>query len=585
MFAGRRAPVQIGIGLLQGLALHFVLEAHPGPAARPIVAALLSILVFAPCAINLALPAVKLRRGLIWSVVMCLVLGGIACYRAWVFPPDERLLTNILVLFGSAPQVSFELLFIAQALLLAGTRDGKFIASYDAYFDVAWGQAVQIVLGLAFTALLYGIVFLGAELFSIIGLDGLKTFLGHRWVYLPLITTGFAVSVVITEQRVQLLRTSRSLFLALAAWLLPFLAALTLAFLLALPVTGLAPLWATHRAGGVMIFAAFLLVLLINAVYGDGTGATASGRVLRGFASLACVLLLPIVALAAYGAARRIGEHGLTPARIFLCVDILVIGIYAIGYPLALIRRAPGWLHGLRAANLAAAFAIIGLILLLWSPVVDPTRISVADQMTRLHDGRVTPEQFDYDFLRFSAGRYGAAALQRLKSGWTGPGATTVAAKATDALARKFRGLGQAAELAMPPQALADARRKRITVHPAGAQLPADLLSATFERSDTSIPNCLQMAFNCEAVLIDVLKQSRPQVLFITGYPKALMSQAGPGAPWRTVATMAGNTNCPKVLDALRSGNISTVPAAFDDLEVAGALFTLVAPQGGDCRP
>ena len=550
------------------------------------MAALQAIAVFIPCAINLALPALTPRRAAIWCLLICLVAGGIAYYRNWLFDPTDLYLGDILTLLRSATQVTFELLFIAQALMLAGTRDGRFIATYQTYFDIAWSQAVQIVLGLVFTLLLYGIVWLGADLFSLIGLDGLKTFLGHRWVYLPLITTGFAVSVVITEQRVALLRASRSLFLTLAAWLLPFLAMLSLAFLLALPLTGLAPLWATHRAGGIMILAAFLLVLLINAVYGDGTEATRSGTVLRGFATLASLLLLPIAALAAYGAARRVGQYGWTPPRIFLTADILVIALYAIGYPLALIRRGHGWMHGLRAANLAAAFTIVGLILLLWSPILDPQRLSTADQMARLHDGRISAEQFDYTFLRFSAGRYGISALHRLQAGWTGPDATVVAAKATAALAQKYRITTAGAVMPISRETLAAARARQIKVYPAGARLPADLLNATFAPGEFSIPNCLLIpGVTCDAVLIDVLKQSRPQVLFITGFPQALMSQAAPGAPWQAVAVLQGETTCPKVSDALRSGSMTAAPHLFDDIEAGGAKLSLVAPWSVGCPP
>ena len=61
-----------------------------------------------------------------------------------------------------------------------------------------------------------------------------------------------------------------------------------------------------------------------------------------------------------------------------------------------------------------APHLLVAVILALFSPLADPARLSVADQVARLEAGKVTADKFDYAFLQNSSGRVGRAALARL---------------------------------------------------------------------------------------------------------------------------------------------------------------------------
>jgi hypothetical protein len=579
---------RVALGLLQGVALHLLLPhpgrmtpldiALPGPVleARGYVVAILTLcLTIVPPAIMLAMPVLSARRAAIWAGALCAILAGLAFYHVWRLAGGSPWQTLVATDLGPICGLG---VFIAQSLLLAAVRDGHAIARYPAYFDVAWNQAVQIVLGQIFVVLLWLVLHLGAGLYEVIGLSGFSHLLEDRWVLLPLVTTGFALSVNITDWRVQLLRTSRSLFLTLAAWLLPVLAALTLVFLLALPFTGMSLLWATHRASAALLSAALMLTVLINAAYGDGTPATGPGRVLRLCVAAGAVLLLPLTAMAAYGDFARVAQYGWTPPRLFAAADILVIGIYALGYMAALIP-AGAWMHRLQVTNIAAAFVVVALILVLWSPVADPVRLSVNDQVARLRRGAVAPEKFDYAFLR-RAGRYGRDALHDVQSGWTdAPDAMRQRVTAAMARVPAPRVLLKATQ---PRPLTAEERARQIKLYPMGATLPSSLAAqASFGDALFLVPKCLtDLYVQCEAVLADVLGQGRPQLLFFTGFPTALLEQKIPGGAWEAGARIDGPIFCKAVIDALKSGAMTQAPA-IPAVTAGGATLTFPPANPG----
>ncbi|WP_262423631.1 DUF4153 domain-containing protein [Brevundimonas denitrificans] len=73
-----------------------------------------------------------------------------------------------------------------------------------------------------------------------------------------------------------------------------------------------------------MLSAAAALIILINAAYQDGEPDGAPPVVLQWAARIAGVLLVPLIGLALWGLALRIGQHGLTPERIIAAACVLV---------------------------------------------------------------------------------------------------------------------------------------------------------------------------------------------------------------------------------------------------------------------
>src|SRR5690606_36533028 len=128
---------------------------------------------------------------------------------------------------------------------------------------------------------------------------------------------------------------------------------------------------------------------------------------------VAGVLLVPLVGLALWGIALRIGQHGLTPERSIAAACAAVGAVHAVGYAIAAVKPGP-WMRPLERTNIIGGVVAVAAVLALYTPLADPAQLSVADQMRRLEAGRVSAEDFDYGFLRFEAGRSGRGALDRL---------------------------------------------------------------------------------------------------------------------------------------------------------------------------
>src|SRR6516162_4070647 len=118
----------------------------------------------------------------------------------------------------------------------------------------------------------------------------------------------------------------------------------------------------------------------------------------------------------------------------------------------------------------------------LLSPIADPARIAVADQEARLESGRISPDEFDFAFLRFRSGRYGLQALDRLRMERGGPNAAHIAELANAAFASNTPFYGWPPIQRVPPVQRVepptpiDLAAKITVVYPKGQSLPESFL-------------------------------------------------------------------------------------------------------------
>ena len=423
------------IGFLQGVLIYLVLEASEKgiwPANQlELTAALITALIFAPLVLVAGLGNIRPRTLLIWAVVAASVCMGVAAYYAIQWPPSAPG-RSMVFSFGTGGSFWIPLAaagFITHALIAAGDAERRVIASYPRYFDVSWKQGVQGVLGGAFIGAFWALLWLGAGLFGLIKITLLREIITSMWFAIPVTTAAVAYAIHVTDVRAALVVGARTLKLTLLSWLLPLIVALTVVFLLALFATGLEPLWETKRATFILLATAAATVFLVNAVYQDGQPETHVPPVLAVARFVGALVLAPLVALAAYGLMLRINQYGFTPERVLALACVIVAACYAIGYAFAAVRSGLP-LKYLETTNVAAAWAVVAIILALLSPVADPIRISVNDQVARLKSGRVAPDAFDYAFLRFNSGPYGRAAMNRLATDTSAPAIAAAAEKA-----------------------------------------------------------------------------------------------------------------------------------------------------------
>jgi len=380
-------------------------------------------------------------------------------------------------------------------------------------------------------------------------------------------TLAFTYAIHVTDARADLVRGAQTLALTLLSWLLPILTLMAVAFLLALPFTGLEPLWSTRRATSILLGAAAALAFLINAAYQDLRPENPVVAVIRYASIVAAVILVPLVALATYGLTLRVEQYGWTPQRIIVSACIAVGACLALGYLLAVVRPR-AFLRTLETTNIVTAFVILWAILALLTPIADPARISVADQVARLESGRTPPERFDFVFLRFGSGRYGVEALNRLKQKQDGPNATRIAQMANEALNWQTR------SQVLTPRLTPEARSANIEVlHPKGQSLPMSFLQQDWSEHPWWIPRCLTADTKCEAIIIDLDDDGNAEVLlfsvrgFARGGDEAAAFQATADERWVALGPLH-NFDCTGVREALREGKFQLVQPQFKELAV-----------------
>jgi hypothetical protein len=579
--AVRRATIiRLATGLIQGLLLYGLYQADKSkvwPATqRELFAAFVMIALFVPFVGLAGISALRLRTLAVWKAVAALVAGGLAAYGIWSGDPGVPGLDNL------GPQTFLAvavLIFIGHHLVQPADMERRRIARFATYFDVTWKHGVQGALSVGFTGAFWLLLFLASALFKLIGVDAIEKLIRHEWFAFPATAVMFAAAVQLTDVRANLVRGVRTVALTLLAWLLPLMALIAAAFLLTLPFTGLEPLWKTKSATAILLVADAFLILLTNAAYQDGTEKTAF--VLKWAARLAGVLLVPITVLAAYGLSLRIGQYGLSPDRITAAACVLVAAGYAVGYTLAAVR--PGaWMKALEATNIAMAFGVIAVLLALFTPVADPRRLSVNDQVARLEKGKVKAIDFDFRFLRFKAGRYGQAAFERLKS--SDKAEIREGARSASLLRDRY-GAPEAERAAPTP---ADRNRKilaKIEMLPAGTALPEDF-ARQFSMPD-SIPLGVCSEYDdswCIATRRQIDGAGEAELLLSEGRTIVIYRKAV-GGKWEEYG-VTELSDCPRfnIRDVFAGERLKVLPPSLPDLEIAGETYHMtLGPMG--CKP
>lgn len=565
----RLVGIRLLIGLLQGTALWWLYRATRGeamewPATVPALFGPLSmILVMVPVLLLAGAGRMRWQVLLGWSLAATAFLGLLGWYdvashageiSSSRFPP---FLTWPMPLFAATA------LFIGHHLVLPADMERKRIATFPTYFDTAWRAGVQLALSVGFTGALWILLFLGAALFKVIGLNFLESLISKDWFSIPVTCLTFATAVHLTDVRDGLIRGVRSVALMLLSWLLLLMTVLAAGFLAALPFTGLAGLWETGSATALVLAAAAALIILINTAYQDGRADNLPPLILRVIVRVAAVLLTPLILIAFWGLALRIGQHGLTPDRIIAIACAVIGAAYAGGYGFAALspfwRKVAGWMVPLERTNIGTAVLQIAVILALFSPIADPARLSVADQVARLERGAVTPDRFDYRFLRFESGRAGQAALAGLVRS-TDP---VVARRARNASALE----SQWADVDIgSPERMPD-----YEVIPAGAVLPAGFAVAV---PPTDPRARCQGEAGCVASPLDLNSDGSPEILLATRNSIHLWTRNADGTwidsgDW-SPQRCSGDGPGIDARRALRNGEVRPLTPAWPDLEVGG---------------
>lgn len=577
------ASTRLALGFAQGLVLYFLYltftkkmwPADSGYLFSP----LLMICSLIPVILISSLGHLEKKQIAYWIVIATAVIASLTYYDIWRGSENGTgwLVgqTSGYLQLPSARLVFFLTIgfYIAHSLVLAGAADRRPIAHYSAYFEAAWKLHIQLQFSVIYASLLWIVLLMGAMLLSLVKVTFLMDLIAEPWFAIPVTFFAFSCALHITDVKPAIIRGKRALLLTLLSWILPVITLFVAGFLLSLPWAGLALLWGTRFAGPLLMGAAAMLILLINAAFQNGELSAGVTTVIRVTARIAALLLGPLVGLAAYAMALRVEQYGWTIERVGAASCLLVGGVYAVGYAWAAVQRGT-WMAPIARVNVANAFLMLAVLIALSSPLADPARISVNDQVARLGSGKSHAGNFDFDYLRLNGARFGLDALEELSHWSRGDNALMVRNKAEIALKKHA---DQVAGAMLPkPEDLTIDIAANITAWPAGKALPDSFRKQDWATTANkwSLPSCLwRKDGRCDAYFLDVRGEGTLDILLVGANKdnsNGLMRQDEKGNWVRIGALSNGVATCELFRKKLQQNDYQLAPAQGKDLVLAG---------------
>lgn len=273
-----------------------------------------------------------------------------------------------------------------------------------------------VMLTLLMLLLAIGVMALCAGLFRLIGIEYFHELFFDTPLFMHLVSGLLpGISIVTCRTQPALMNTTRNVIRFILKGLLPLVAFVALIFLFALPFTGLTVLSQAWSAASLLTTLALSILLLVNVVRETDHAEKPYPQAIRLLVN-AAILLLPVyAALALYSTGLRVSQYGWTPQRLWAVLVISVTLIAALCYSFAVIDKRPDWLPRVTQLNKPLSLLVVILVMAANSPLLDPYRISVNNQIARLDSGKTQAKDFDLQMLRFDTGRRGNEALARLQ--------------------------------------------------------------------------------------------------------------------------------------------------------------------------
>lgn len=350
------------------------------------------------------------------------------------------------------------------------SRNGPALPYRDACHH-GWTNVMLWCAAWIFVGITWLMLLLLGQLFKLIGISLLSDMLNREWAILILPGTAFGAGLGLLRDREPVLGLLQRVVTTVLAVLAPVMALGLVVFLMAIPFTGLTPLWeATKSTTPILLSCIIGALCLINAVIGGDDAHAAHHPVLRGSVVALSLAILPLAVIVILSTGSRIHQYGLTPDRLWAATFTAIACAYGLAYLIAIARGRASPAPYLRSTNLRLAIGLCALAVLLSTPLVNFGALATRDQMARIRSGATPADRIDWRALRFDFGKAGVAAVEELARQGATPAIRTAAAKALKAENRWA--LGEIPALRnQPPIDTA-----RLTILPRKVALPGALL-------------------------------------------------------------------------------------------------------------
>ncbi|WP_227318522.1 DUF4153 domain-containing protein [Cedecea davisae] len=307
------------------------------------------------------------------------------------------------------------IVLLALPWLQGRLRPGNGWGSWREFYNQLWRNGITLLLTGLLVLFFWGVLALWAVLFKLVDI----TFFDRLFFDTPAFAwiatcTAAALAVTLCRDQKRAISAVKHFFSVFATGLLPLLSLIALMFLATLPVVGLGSI-SQHVSCNALLNTLTLMVMVTAAVvYHPEREARPYPTWMDGLIKLTLFLSPVYSLLASYALWLRVSSYGWTPARVYAALITITVVVWAFGYAVALVRQRrepvlqPGWI------NRAVLLLALALLVAVNSPLLDPYRISVNNQMARYHSGVLKPEKLSLSMLQ-SSGRRGYDAMRELQ--------------------------------------------------------------------------------------------------------------------------------------------------------------------------
>lgn len=580
------------VGAVQGWALYGLWKARElkvWPALDPVSErALLYLSLALPLAFYLTekldMPRKGRRSWLLAGIGIVFALLG--AYSGWADNTSIEALRGMWEVPPARPSDIFAAAILGFILipLWAHYEGGPTRWRYHALFETAWRNGLLMANSAMLTGVFWMVLFAGAMLMKSIGLGFIEELIEKPIFAIPVSGIVFGAAVALSLAHEEWIVTLRRFWLSIFAWLLPLLLLFSVMWVIALPFTGVQPLFGTRNGGFILLWFIALSVAFANAAYRDGAGQEPYGRKLSKLLEYSWPTLMVLAGIAWWAVKLRIDQYGWTEDRVWAVFILLLASVYTVGYSYSLKTRR-GWLGDIGKTNIAAALImVIGLVALL-SPVADARRIAVISQMNRVLHNEIAANKIDYAYLRWQAGRYGHDALNTLAEGIDHKETTAIASKAKQALAQQNR-YGKAEDKAAQSLTLEQVRQ-RFEILPHGETAGDALFRAIQSGSRWDQKRCLALNAKCFIWLVDLNADNLKEAVLVVEQPEWSTGQAVfyeqlPTGEYRyagqiMLREIAAGKNIGQFKSNIERGKVRVLPPRFNDIEIDGRRISVMA--------
>lgn len=463
-------------------------------------------------------------------------------------------------------------------LLIGWRTDGKPGWNYQRLFHFTWRNTLLTITSILLTSICFGVLFAGAVLLEVIGINGVRDLLETKLVTSSLIGTFFASAFALGLIREDMLINMRRFILSITSWPLIILQVFAIFWVVALCFTDTQSIFESFSATSILLGFAFLSITFANSAYQDSKIIMPFGKSLSRLVQITWPFLIAIVGFASWALWLRVAQYGWTVSRIHAAIACFIAIVYVIGYSLSVIKNTELWMHSISKTNITASMTIMLCCIFLMNPWLTTTQIAINSQLSRLNHGLVSPNDFDFDLL--TENNYGLAQLKELS------------AKKHTTQDQEIATLAEKSLNNMPIRSSAKIQqpitekmlREQIKVLPSTAHIDPSFLVFINNAKDTALSACMiKTKYHCAIWINDFNNDSKSDVMMLqnnnTSRAGSVYSQNHNGWQSKDVIQISRDDrfymDSTDIIKSIEENEAKTVRPIWNDIEINDLRFKI----------